>query len=340
MGMAADAAAPAGGKGRGGPVLQLEDEPGMWDEFVEQCSTYWMGVRFAFTAHAIFMVALTCILTMVCSKAVLDFSFDTSMGIVAVGTVFPLVFSVQSGFARRERALGALAGLKASSITVYLMFKTWEKEGTGKWADEAERLIARLLDDIEWYLRTARRTENTGNAVYDSFAHIAAKMAEFAPAAGFGRPGDGGMSRMSQYLRTMMQNFEGVRAIRDSETPVGLRLFCFALIHAAPILLAPYWNHFCQGKKDVSEDIMGTTIELTGSYGCQAGYFMAVAYTLIVVALFRVQVELEDPFDGNGADDIKWEIWRAQLDQLGNYGVGGPEKRAENSRRAAALRGQ
>ena len=43
----------------------------------------------------------------------------------------------------------------------------------------------------------------------------------------------------------MMRSFESVRAIRDTETPVGLRLFCFTLIHVAPVLLAPYWVHFC-----------------------------------------------------------------------------------------------
>jgi hypothetical protein len=30
---------------------------------------------------------------------------------------------------------------------------------------------------------------------------------------------------------------------------VGLRLFCFALIHVAPVLLAPYWVHFCDKQR-------------------------------------------------------------------------------------------
>lgn len=113
---------------------------------------------------------------------------------------------------------------------------------------------------------------------------------------------------MQQYLRDMLAHFESVRAIRDTQTPVGLRLFCFALIHVSPILLAPYWNNFCF--KQVG------AMDIPPSYGCASGYFVGVFYVLIVLTLYRVQVELEDPFDGDGMDDIKWEFFRAQLDQV------------------------
>lgn len=265
------------------------------------------------------MVFLSCLATFLCTKGMLDFSFDTSMSIVAVGTIFPLVFSVQASFQRRERALAALSSLKGAIFAVYLMFKTWEKEGTGKWALEVEQIFHKLLDDMEYYLRHPNRPEECGNLVYDGFATLARKMNEFGPEAGFTKGGEAGMGRMAAYLQEIMRSFEGVRAIRDTETPVGLRLFCFALIHIAPVLLAPYWVHFCSKQKRSA----------LAPYGCEASYFVAVTFVLIVMTLHRVQVELEDPFDGDGDDDIKWEVWRAQLDQLGNYGEDGPARRRE-----------
>eukprot|EP00292_Cryptomonas_paramecium_P000132 CAMPEP_0113729556 /NCGR_PEP_ID=MMETSP0038_2-20120614/42627_1 /TAXON_ID=2898 /ORGANISM="Cryptomonas paramecium" /LENGTH=243 /DNA_ID=CAMNT_0000661435 /DNA_START=89 /DNA_END=817 /DNA_ORIENTATION=- /assembly_acc=CAM_ASM_000170 len=241
------------------------------------------------------------------------------MSIVAVGTIFPLVFSVQASFQRRERALAALASLKGSIFAVYLMFKSWDRERTGKWATEAELIFHKLLDDIEYYLRHPSLPEESGNVIYDGFATLARKMNEFGPAAGFNRGGEGGMGRMAAFLQEMVKSFEAVRAIRDTETPVGLRLFCFALIHVAPVLLAPYWVHFCADQ---------SRTELLGGRA-EACYFVAVTFVLIVMTLHRVQVELEDPFDGDGDDDIKWDVWRAQLDQLGNYGEGGPARRRE-----------
>jgi len=113
-----------------------------------------------------------------------------------------------------------------------------------------------------------------------------------------------------------------VRAVRDSETPIGLRLFCFALIHISPLLLAPYWNHFCREQ---------TATELPSQYGCESGYFVGIVYVLIVITLYRVQTELENPFDGDGADDVNWDLWRAQLEDLSCYGAEGPKKRALKS---------
>ena len=43
------------------------------------------------------------------------------------------------------------------------------------------------------------------------------------------------------------------------------------------------------------------------------GYFVGSVYVLIVITLYRVQTELANPFDGDGADDVNWDMWRAQL---------------------------
>jgi hypothetical protein len=67
--------------------------------------------------------------------------------------------------------------------------------------------------------------------------------------------------------------------------------------------------------------------ELPANYGCESGYFVGCFYVLINLTLYRVQTELEDPFDGNGRDDIKWDRWRAQLDQMDAYGPEGPLRR-------------
>jgi len=252
------------------------------------------------------------------------------------------IAGAQAAFTRREHVLGELAALKGSAITIHMMFRTWEKEHTGKWAADAFQVIDKLMDNIEWYLRSERRTKHTYDEVYDHFGSLSCLMSDFGEAAGYSKGGEGGMNRMSQYLRTMMNNFECIRAVRDTQTPIGLRLFCFALIHISPVLLSPFWNSFCDEMHGGEQQVQvwgGSEFELKGAYGCAAGYFMAVAYVLIVVTLYRVQSELEDPFDGKGDDDIKWESWRAELDQLDNYGSDGPAKRAKLSHDVRRSRG-
>mmetsp|Transcript_1543 Transcript_1543/g.3516 ORF Transcript_1543/g.3516 Transcript_1543/m.3516 type:complete len:336 (+) Transcript_1543:161-1168(+) len=289
-----------------------------WEGFQRNLYVFFEGIKFAITSHTIFMVAATIFATFICAKGVLDFSFDFSMSIVAVGTVFPLVFSVQASFSRREQALKALAQIKGTTFACYLMFKTWDKTGDGKFAAEADQILQKLLDDIMWYVRCEQRTPETGHSVYDGFTALAEKMGEFVPNTGYSKPGEGGLSRMQLYLRDMINDFEQLRAVRDSETPIGLRLFCFSLIHISPILLAPYWNHFCD--KQINS-------EMPSDYGCESGYFVGIFYVLIVLSLYRVQSELEDPFDGSGVDDIKWELWRPQLAKMRTYGPDGPATR-------------
>jgi hypothetical protein len=315
-----------GGTGRG--TMQAR--------FKAHVSLVYRGLRFALTWHALWMVLLTCLCTFLCSKGVLDISFNTSMIILAAGTVFPLVFSVQAGFQRRDDALDAMARLKGAMFAMYLMFRTWEKDPAGRWgwednaqrrwAGEVEKVYQKLLDDIELYLRSSRPApEESGNVVYDGLVALCDVMAKFAPHSGHSKHGGQlGMGRMSCYHRDAVSSFERVRAILDTQMPVGLRLFCYALIHVSPIVLAPYWNRFC-GEKMANNS--GFAL-MESAYGCHAGYFIAITYVLILVTLSRVQRQLENPFDGDDLDDINWEIFRSHFDQLHTYGIDGRKKRA------------
>jgi len=318
------------------PVV-TQTRPTVTGRFKAHVSLVYRGLRFALTWHSIFMVSVTCLCTFLCSKGMFDIKFNTSMTILAAGTIFPLVFSVQAGFLRRDDALSAMAKLKGAMFTVYLMFKTWEKEkqgkwgwetdGSGNWAAELDTVYEKLLDDIELYLRGSRPApEESGNVVYDGLVTLGTMMEKFAPHCGhtiYG--GQSGIGRMSCYHRDIVSSFERVRAILDTQMPVGLRLFCFALIHVSPIVLAPYWNRFC-GEKMVHYSHYAM---MESQYGCQAGYFIAITYVLILVTLYRVQAQLENPFDGDNLDDINWELFRAHFDQLDTYGRHGPNKRAE-----------
>ncbi len=72
-----------------------EDSNSIWDGISHYVMTFVEGVQFAINPHSVLMLLITLLATFFCSKGMLNYSFDTSMSIVAVGTIFPLVFSVQ-----------------------------------------------------------------------------------------------------------------------------------------------------------------------------------------------------------------------------------------------------
>jgi hypothetical protein len=153
-------------------------------------------------------------------------------------------------------------------------------------------------------------------------------------------------------MKDLVADLEGVREVRDNETPKGLRKFAIFLICLTPIMLAPYWSHFCASANggavdtvytvtsdgtvvpmavggDVGEDGAEVAAPMAHAYGCIAGYFIAVLYVVITFSLLRVQEALEDPFDGVGEDDIQWQNFARHLDEMDLYAENGVELRKE-----------
>mmetsp|Transcript_29538 Transcript_29538/g.74266 ORF Transcript_29538/g.74266 Transcript_29538/m.74266 type:complete len:349 (+) Transcript_29538:197-1243(+) len=292
-----------------------------WGFFCEGCAFT------LFEAGTIMMVVLSCVATLCCAKGILNLEWDASMSIVAIGSIFPLVFSIQASYHNREMAVRSIGGLKANIFTVFCTFQAWCDQCGLPVIDDIEGDLTHLLGDILVYLRSRQPgvgVENSepekAHTVYDYwrrvFKHVETFKTHEKP------PSPPEIATMNNFIRFAMVDFEEARTVADYRTPRGLRLFCYVVIHVSPIFLAPYFNRYCTQQNDSSHD--------THLYGCQSGYFMAILFVLINSTLLKVQQQLENPFDGDGDDDIKWGIWTDQLSQMQMYGEGGPERRGDN----------
>jgi hypothetical protein len=128
------------------------------------------------------------------------------------------------------------------------------------------------------------------------------------------------MSRTNQYLRYIIQNMEELRMIRDYRTPVMMRYACGVLIHVFTIVLAPYFVHFCDSWMSYGHE----------AATCPAGYAASIVYTTIVMLLFNVQQDIEQPFDMTGVDDVFFELG----DEFAEVG-GGCRRRLQWAARSA-----
>jgi hypothetical protein len=84
----------------------------------------------------------------------------------------------------------------------------------------------------------------------------------------------------------MINDFERIRSIHDYRTASTLRSYGFVFLYIFPIVLAPLFAFYAS------------------RYGTWAGLFIAAVSSFMVVSLFRVQANLEDPFDEIGVDDL------------------------------------
>ena len=217
---------------------------------IQYCMSMRVGVMSLATIFAVFL----------CSRAVLNLQYSTSLEIVAYGTIFPLTFGIECAFANRERAVHGLAEIKALASTIYMQAVSWDRSGAGELGKSIHVILMDLIKHMEIYCRNPiatqvsfplRRGVNSGSAdhfVYDGFAKLGHAVELHGPAMGYAPRGQqGGLmgkGRLWESMRRMIMAWEDVKTVRFYNSPKVLRSFCFFMTHAIPILLAPYWVTF------------------------------------------------------------------------------------------------
>jgi predicted membrane chloride channel (bestrophin family) len=226
--------------------------------------------------HTIGVTFLALIATYLAQRWGLTADIPTTL--IGVAVVFPIVFSIQGAYTRREEALRSLSSVKAHAAAIFFAHRDWpERGGNVVAAREAlEELLRRKA-------RFLKETDGDAGPVYDQFS-VLSQLAEELRTEGLTASE---VSRVNQYLRELMKEFELLRNIHNYRTPVPLRAYSHIFLNIFPIMFAPYFAF----------------LNLTQHMA--VGYMVAVLYSVVLVSLDNIQEHLEDPFDAVGADDIQ-----------------------------------
>ena len=217
---------------------------------------------------------------------------DIPTGLIGLAVVFPIVFSINTAYKRREEALKYFSGLKAHAVAIYFVHRDWvpgeegkESEHAGRIRQIIESILSLLRDDLK---QTGRRKENF-QKVFEAFSSLS-KSHEVLRQAKL--PANE-VSRANQYLAKMMVDYERMRNIATYRTPVSLRAYSSVFLNIFPIAFGPYFATLCIKSESFPA----------------IGYIVAVLYSLVLVTLDNIQEDLEDPFDEVGTDDIKLDVF-------------------------------
>jgi len=233
------------------------------------------------------------------------FYADLPSGLIGIAIIFPIVFSINSAYKRREEALKYFASLRAHAIAIFYAHRDWVPENP-EHVQRVKHLINSLLQRIkEYFLSTNENEPDKFKQVYRNFSEFSLSheqlRKEDVPA--------NEISRVNQYLRAIIIDFEKMRNIFLYRTPVSLRAYSQIFLNIFPILYAPYFASLCNK-----------------SYGI-VGYGVAVVYSIVLVSLDNIQEDLESPYDEIGADDINLDVideFRGIMD-LGQSTIRTPE---------------
>lgn len=212
---------------------------------------------------------------------------DFPLTLIGIAIVFPVVFSIDSAYKRRERALWMLSDFKAHVLAIFFSARDW-LENNDTTSNEFQLEVKGLLMDVYGSVREILTKGNSGNhmAIYDKISELSVLLQKFRA---LGLP-SGEISRVSQYISKISVDIENLNSIWRYRTPITLRAYSKVFIYTFPILYGPYFA------------------SVSGHYSPNLEYMLPILFSFILVSLDNIQSHLEDPFDQVGEDDIVFDV--------------------------------
>ena len=228
------------------------------------------------------ITALSVISTYICYH--LGFTAKFPDMLVGVAIVFPVVFSISSAYNRRETALQRLADFKGHAIAMYYALRDWPSSREHRMPEVAKDIINQMMVQMKDMFKTRHHDQWIDNEkrMYQKFSQLSQLTMEMRNHG----VQSGEISRISQYVSKMIIAFDNLRIIHNYRTPITLRAYSKGFIYIFPIIYGPYFASTFQ------------------DYSAHLEYVMPVLYSFIFVSLDNIQDHLENPFDGEGEDDI------------------------------------
>lgn len=241
-----------------------------------------------FNLMVILQMALAGLVTYACKS--LNIVYDVHVSLFISPIVFPLAFSINTDFQRREKVLEDLALFKSSAMMWLFCMRDWRVACC--FDDAYMKAVGNKIKGLLFHLREYLLTEKI-----DRRKFIARVIYEdLSDANQFNEKVRGSdlnansplVSRIVHFLNMMCLAYERLRVIREYRSPRSIRSFTKVLIFVLPLLLSPYYVFL--GNKENNN---------------WSPYYISVMVAFVFGALQGVQDKLDDPFDGMSEDDIK-----------------------------------
>ena len=215
-----------------------------------------------------------------------NFQANFPLTLVGIAIVFPVVFSIDSAYKRRERALAILADFKGHLKAIYMGATDWVEIDDAEYHKQYKSDIINVYSAVRAFFVSKEDDEEGEKSIAHAIEKLSTtvqKLREFdLPSVE--------ISRLNQYLSKLWIAIDSLKSIYFYPTPITLRAYSRVFIYSFPVLYGPYFVYAAQ------------------SYSAGLEYMMPVLFSFILVSLDNIQAHLESPFDQVGEDDIKFNV--------------------------------
>jgi len=239
-------------------------------------------IAFIINVKAIVISAFAVLSTYLCLRWNVVANYPLTL--IATAVVFPIVFSINSAYKRREAVLDDYASMKAHGRAIYFATRDWLDSSGVDTQERCRSLLGDLLrSSREMFHAPRQEMLDREREVYGCFSNLSQFIRKDLRQAGLA---SGEVSRCNQYLSKMLLAFEQVKHIYQYRTPRTLRAFSDFFITILPPLYGPYFAY------------------ISSDFSSGLTYVMPVLFALVLVSLDKIQEHLENPFDQVGQDDV------------------------------------
>lgn len=212
-----------------------------------------------------------------------DIVYNIDLTLISIAIIFPLVFTIRGAFKRREKALQFLSGFRAGLQTVSNLFQSSLKENEAK-SQEASNVVLEVENELLAYLRSEKTSAETLDqkiqGLYDFLDENTALIRKSS------------LPRLVRFINEVSKNADNLIGVHNHRTPISLKAYCLIFIYIFPLIYTP---------SIINKIGFDNPEWLT--------YFIVILSEFILISLYNIQDQMEYPFDDNGLDDIKLNLF-------------------------------
>ncbi|GAB5413649.1 MAG: hypothetical protein Cons2KO_12520 [Congregibacter sp.] len=207
-----------------------------------------------------------------------NFSYDLNITLFSVAVIFPLVFTIREAFKRRDSALKFLSLFRASMTSVHYCF-----EQCKKLEEEEQNEVRAQLQKVSDLFFVALTSEEA-----DSKPALEALNGVFHFIQRHNDAISSGLTlKIIRFVQDANESIENTISLKLHGTPISMRAYCLVFVFLFPFVFAP------------------TIVYHLPDAPPLITYGLSLLHAFVLISLYNVQTQMENPFDQVGLDDIK-----------------------------------
>ncbi len=211
--------------------------------------------------------------------------YNIDLTLMSIAIIFPLVFTIRGAFRRREKALEHLSRFKAALNTVENLLVFNDKLSAEE-KNEVSAYLTEVNNELFDQLKSKdeEKTEKFDQSMQKIYNFIEKKQEIIS---------GGNRDKIFRFLKDVIESSNNLFAIHAHRTPVSLKAYCLIFIYIFPVVYTP------------------TIINKIGFENPSwLTFFIVILSEFILISLYNIQDQMEYPFDDEGLDDIKFNLFK------------------------------